>query len=121
MGLKLVSDDKGPVKVFRKDKEYAGGTFATYSVGVSSKDKDGNWVNGYLDVQFKKGVELGNKAEIKVINSFPTVREYNGKKYVSWFILDFEEVSQGEAPSSADMGFANIPFDEQLPFAQPSR
>lgn len=131
MGATLTADK---VKVFRKDKEWSGGTFATYSIGVSSKDKDGNYINGYLDVQFRKGVELGNKAEIKIKNAFPVVRESNGKKYVSWFINEFDELSQGEAPTpmevevedlpvaNMNMGFVNVPDgDSDLPFAKPSR
>ena len=41
-----------PLKVFKsKDKD-------TYSVGLSHKNKDGEWVNGYLEVKFRKDTEI---------------------------------------------------------------
>lgn len=112
------------VRIYSKEKTYSGGTFYTYSMGVSSKDANGDWVNGFLDVQFKKGVVIPNKTDINIKNAFPTVREYNGKSYVSWFIMDYEIVSEGQsANASPDMGFINVPqgLDEDLPFARPSR
>ena len=122
MGLKVVTDGKGVV-VYRKDRDTQnGGKFTTYTLGISSKDKDGNWVNGYLDCQFKKGVELNNKAKIEIGNSFYTVSEYNGKKYVKLFIMDFTIVEQGEvtsAPVKVDMdSFMDIPdsLDAEMPF-----
>ena len=46
MGLVVTTDEKG-MKVYRKDRQtQAGGTFATYSIKIASKKKDGNWVNG---------------------------------------------------------------------------
>lgn len=120
MGLKLVSDDKGPVTIFRKEGNNG---FVRYSAGISSKDKNGDWVNGYLDLNFKKGVELGNKAKINIKNSFPCVREYNGTKYYSYFVMDFEVVEEGEAINKPDEnGFCNIPDGaDDLPFAAPTR
>jgi len=120
MGLKLTSDDKG-VKIFRKDRDTKnGGKFATYSMSISSKTMDGEWVNGYADCLFKKGVEVYNKAVIKINNAFPTVNEYNGNRYVKWFILDFEVIGQGEAPAEVpnDDSFMVIPDSElvELPF-----
>ena len=47
----------GKIKVFKRDFEYKSekGETATrtfYSTTVSGKDKDGNYVNGYMDVKF---------------------------------------------------------------------
>lgn len=124
MGLKLTTDDK-PVTIFRKDRTWSGGTFATYSAGVSSKDRDDNWVNGYVDVCFKKDVEVCNKAKITINNAFPVVRKSNDKVYLSWMITDFDVVEEGQpAPANdlANQGFMNIPEGaEELPFAKPSR
>ena len=50
------------VTIFRNDNEY--GTF--YKVGLSKKDKEGNYINGYKDVRFKKGVELADKTKIYI-------------------------------------------------------
>ena len=48
--------------IFRKDNEF--GTF--YKVGLSKKDMNGNYINGYKDVRFKKGVNLENKTIIYI-------------------------------------------------------
>jgi len=111
MGLKISTDDKG-VKIYRKDRDTKnGGKFATYCMGVSSKTMDGTWVNGFVDCLFKKGVEVNHKAVIKINNAFPTVNEYNGNKYVKWFILDFEVIEDGEKPVEPpkDEDFMTVP------------
>lgn len=121
MGLKTVTDGKA-VTVYRKDRDTQnGGKFTTYCIGIASKDKEGNWVNGFIDCQFKKGVEVNNKAKIEITNSFYTVSEYNGKKYTKLFILDFTVTEDGEVPVSQeeiDMSFMTIPDEvsDMLPF-----
>lgn len=122
MGLKVLTDGK-PVTVYRKDRTtQSGSTFTTYTLGISSKDKDGNWVNGYIDCQFKKGVNLYNKAKIDITNSFFTVSDYQGKKYNKLFVMEFSVVDSGEVPQEAvtpgNDDFLNIPdgIDEELPF-----
>ena len=132
MGLKIVTDDR-PVKIIRKDKvSAAGNAYTQYSAMVASKDKEGNWHNGFIDVSFKHGVSVDNKAQIAIKNAFPVVSEYNGKTSVKWMITDFDVIVQGEGGSShtnasngngmatdAD-GFLQINADidlEELPFA----
>ena len=132
MGLKIVTDDR-PVKIIRKDKvSAAGNSYTQYSAMVASKDKDGNWHNGFIDVSFKHGVSVDNKAQIAIKNAFPVVSEYNGKTSVKWMITDFDVIVQGEggsAPTNASNGngmatdadgFLQINADidlEELPFA----
>ena len=122
MGLQLVTDSKN-VTVYRKDKQTSnGGTFATYCVKVSSKKQDDTWVSAFIDVVFRKGVEVNNKAVISIKNSFPTINEYNGKTYIKWMIMDFEIVESGELPQTAQAPssdeFMNIPdgLEGELPF-----
>ena len=123
MGLTVKTDGK-PVTVYAKERQTQnGGKFTTYCLGVASKDKDGNWVNGFIDCQFKKDVVVNNKAKIDIRNSFFNVSEYNGKKYVKLFIMEFDVVEQGEAPQQNGQGFSgedfmNIPdnISEELPF-----
>ena len=71
MGLVVKTDGK-PVTVYRQDKTAnSGTTYQQYSLGVSSKDKDGNWVNGFIDCQFKKGVaQNGLKGESGLLSYF---------------------------------------------------
>ena len=134
MGLKIVTDDR-PVKIIRKDKvSAAGNAYTQYSAMVASKDKGGNWHNGFIDVAFKSGVSVDNKAQIAINNAFPVVSEYNGKTSVKWMITDFDVIVQGEgsasnAPANASNGngmatdadgFLQINADidlEELPFA----
>lgn len=123
MGLKVVTE-KGPVTVYAKERATQnGGKFTTYCIGVASKDKDGNWVNGFIDCQFKKDVVVNNKAKIEIGNSFFTVSEYNGKKYTKLFITEFTVVEQGEVPqkntqATGNENWMDIPSDieESLPF-----
>ena len=132
MGVKIVTDDR-PVKIIRKDKvSAAGNAYTQYSAMVASKDKDGNWHNGFIDVSFKHGVSVDNKAQIAIKNAFPVVSEYNGKTSVKWMITDFDVIVQGEGiadPTNASNGngiatdadgFLQINADidlEELPFA----
>ena len=117
MALKVITDGK-PVTVYRQDKTSSGGkAYTTYAVGVSSKDMEGNWVNGFIDCKFKSGVSVDNKAKITINNAFYTCREYNGKTYTSLMITEFD-VNENGQPSSNANDFMTIPdgVDEELPF-----
>lgn len=96
------------VKVFRYDN----GNFPKYSIGISSKDKDGNWVSAYMDIKFKKGVEIADRTDIKIKNSFFVVEEYKGTKYIKIMVTDFEIVGE------QNTGFMDIPdtLEAELPF-----
>ena len=74
------------VTIFKNDTQY--GTF--YKVGLSKKDKDGNYVNGYKDVRFKKGVELADKTKIYIKKSWLDfyVKDKRTIDYI--FISEFE-------------------------------
>lgn len=125
MGLKIVTEQT-PVTVYVNERQTQNGTFKTYSIGVSSKDKDGNWVNGFLPCNFRKGTEIANKSKISISNSFPTVRKYTDKTgtertEIGIFVLDYEVVEGGQpqpAPSN-DNSWMSIPDnldDSSLPF-----
>lgn len=123
MGLKITTE-QGPVMVFVNERQTQNGSFKTYSIGVSSKDKDGNWINGFLPCNFRKGTEIENKSKITIKNSFPTVRRYTDKAgtertEIGIFVLDYVVVEDGSpAPIPSVEGFMNIPdgIDEELPF-----
>lgn len=117
MGLTVTTDDKG-VRVFANEKTTSnGGKFTLYSLAVSSKDKDGNWTNGYVNCRFKKDVVVNNKAKIKINNAFYTATKSNGKTYTSLMITDFEILEEGEAVDGD--GFVSMEGinDSDLPFA----
>ena len=119
MGLKIITEQT-PVTVYVNERQTQNGTFKTYSIGVSSKDKDGNWVNGFLPCNFRKGTEIANKSKINITNAFMTGSEYNGNTKPKIFVLDYEVVEGGQpAPApNGDMGFMNIPdgIADELPF-----
>lgn len=88
--------------VFRKD--YNGKP--SYSLGLSKKDKDGKYINGYVKVNFKKGVELDNKSKIKIKNAWLDFYKDNEKTMPTVFINEFEIVENGEKQEEKN------PFEE---------
>lgn len=115
MGLKIITEQT-TVTVYVNERQTQNGSFKTYSIGVSSKDKDGNWVNGFLPCNFRKGTDIANKSKITISNSFPTVRKYTDKTgtertEIGIFVLDFEVVEGGNQPAPAPSGddFMSIP------------
>ena len=105
-----ITSDK-PEMIFRDDK----GKYPRYSIGVSSKDKEGEWIKGYIPCKFKKDVEVENMTKILIKNAFYTVNKGEKYNFVSVMITDFEVVDEGK-PSSDD--FMDIPsvIEEELPF-----
>lgn len=54
-----------PVMVFRNDVKMPNGAVRTlYKLGLSRKDLEGNYINGYVPVQFDKEIELENRTKI---------------------------------------------------------
>lgn len=88
--------------VFRKD--YNGKP--SYSLGLSKKDKDGKYINGYVKVNFKKGVELNNKSKIKIKNAWLDFYKDNEKTIPTIFINDFEITQDSEKQEEKN------PFEE---------
>ena len=83
-------ENKYPVMVFKNVND--GKVF--YSIGLSKKDADGNYVNGYMTCKFKKDVELENQTKIYIKNAFLTfyVKDKITVPYI--FISEFETVDQ---------------------------
>lgn len=120
MGIQIKTDDKG-IKVFRKDKTWSGGTFATYFCKVSSKDKNDEWQGVFVDLRFKKGVEVNDKAVIQINNAFPVIDSYNGNNKMAWMVTDFDVLEGGETGSKIDTDTWASTNDDDLPFAPPTR
>ena len=97
--------------IFRRDNDY--GSF--YSIGLSKKNEDGSYENGYLDVRFKKGIELENKTKININESWLSFYKKNNGEYDTTvpyiFINDFEIVD-GDSEETPDTDFD----DSDLPF-----
>lgn len=123
MALKILTDDKG-IKVFRKDTVSKNGNqFTRYFIKVSSKKQDDSWADMFMDVVFRKGVSVDNKAVISIKNAFPIVDDYNEQnKKMKLMIMEFDVISSGEGGAQiiTDVdGFMEIPdnLEEEMPFA----
>ena len=111
MGLKVTTDGKS-VMVFRKDFEKNGTMIPSYSIGISSKTPDGDWIKGYIPARFKKGVEVSNMAKIHIKTSFPVMSKYKDTVYKSLMITEFEVEEENKD------GFMDIPegLEDTIPF-----
>lgn len=103
-----------PVKVWRDDRH----GFPTYSVSVSSRKKDGNWVNCYQDVTFRKDVEFQNAEEIIINSAFPSVRSWDGGKKIIWVVMDFTYARKDQQRKIPDISYdeAFTAVDDSVPF-----
>lgn len=93
--------------------------WTSYKVGISSKNKDGKWVNAYQPVRFKKGEEPKTHEPIDILieKGFPTAAERTvdgqNRNYVLWQILEYSIISK--EPEFVSEGFTaldsgDIPF-----------
>jgi hypothetical protein len=108
----------GDAMIFRKDFDDR----QAYSTTISKKDKEGNYENSYIDVKFKKGVELANKTNIGINNAWLTFYISKEKKPV-WqiFVNDFQEYvgkpDDLKKPNDIPEGFAQLDDDfDSVPF-----
>lgn len=117
MGLIVQTDERG-VKVFANEREGANGKFMSYSVGISSKNQSGEWVNGYVNCRFKKGVSVANKTKIKINSSFFVVSKSGDKTYTQLMITDFDVLEPGDTAGDSAEEFMKIPdgVDDEVPF-----
>lgn len=115
MGLTLTTDERG-IRVWRDDRN----GFPKYSVSFSKKDENGNYENAYIDVKFHKGVELENGTDIQILEAFPTFNKgKDGRKYISWFIKDYERMDGQPKVNNVGINGIAIPVDideEEAPF-----
>lgn len=93
-----------------------------YSTSLSKKNQDGEYVNAYINVSFKKGVKLEDKTRINITNGFLTFDSYvnkEGKTITSFkiFVLDFEQAGGKAQPKPVEENtvFGAI-SDDDLPF-----
>lgn len=83
-----VQTDK-PCMIFAK--VYNGKKY--YKVGLSRKKQDGTYENGYVDIQFKQGIEFENKDQIYIKNAFLTFYKSKDKATIPYiFVMEFERL-----------------------------
>ena len=98
----------GETMIFRKD--YDGK--AKYSCTLSKKGADGEYENAFINIQFKKGVELSNKQKITLTEAWLTFyMNKDGKPVFYIFCNAFEsDVPQGFQFAQLDEDLADVPF-----------
>lgn len=79
-----------PVTIFRKDFDDR----TVYSMGISKKDINGDYVNGYVPVMFPKGVTIDNKTRIYIRQAWLSFSLVEGRTRLYIFINDFETVKE---------------------------
>ena len=105
--MQIISDKDRSEMIFRK--EYNGKP--SYSIGLSKKDKDVNYTNGYIKANFKAGTEINNKARIKINSAWLSFyKDDKDKTIPTIYISDFEIVEDGEV--------AEEPKEEKNPFKE---
>ena len=103
----------GETTIFRNVHNGSNGTWYSYATTISKKRDDGSLARTYLDVRFRKGVTVENKARINIKDGFLTLREYtqNGedKTRLELMVLDFEE-AQGNVTGFTALRDDEVPF-----------
>ena len=82
-----------------------------YSIGLSKKNKNGGYDNGFMSVRFKKGVEVRNKTRIKIKDAWLSFNVKDNKTFPYIFINDFEIISEPN-PSAEKCGKEENPFED---------
>lgn len=79
-----------PLMVFKR--EYNGRVY--YSLGISKKEMNGTYTNGYMPCEFKKGVSVNDKTRIYLKNAFLTfyLKDKQTVPYIK--ILEYETVEE---------------------------
>lgn len=103
----------GETMIFKGDKGF-------YSTSIGRKLQDGTYKNAYINVGFKKDVNLENKTKINIKNGWLTFDNFTPKvdptkEVIVWkiFINDFDVVgAENNIPSSNDF----MDLSDDLPF-----
>lgn len=82
-----------------------------YSIGLSKKNKNGGYDNGFMSVRFKKDVVVNNKTRIKLKDAWLSFNTNEGKTFPFIFINDFEIISEAN-PSAEKCGKEENPYED---------
>lgn len=107
MTMQVISDKAE--MVFRTD--YNGKP--SYSIGLSKKNKEGNYVNGYIRAYFKKGVEINHKSKIKIKDGWVDFYREGNKTIPTVFVNDYELLEDsGNSNENIEEEVNSNPFEE---------
>ena len=104
--------------IFRNDNEY--GTF--YKIGLSRKDRNNEYINGYMNVKFKKGVSLENRTKIYINKAFiDFYLDKNNNTVTYLMITEFSLAEEQKKEENPFTDFGNVTetnevIDDDLPF-----
>lgn len=102
----LNSKFTGEAMIFRNDKGF-------YSTTLSKKTQEGDYQNAYINVSFRKGVDIPNKTKINIKDAWLTFDRYEKdgthRDFLKIFVNDFEELNKME-------NVENNINDDDLPF-----
>lgn len=84
--MQIISDKEE--MIFRNERNGK----AIFSIGLSKKNKDGEYVNGYMEAHFRNGVDLQNQTKIKIKEAWLGFNQKEKKTYTYIFINDFDIV-----------------------------
>lgn len=99
-------NSKYPEIIFKNEKDGK----AFYSVGLSNKDQNGNYTNGYMKVQFKKDVDVEDRTKIIIKDGFVGFyKTKNGDTVNYLFITDFEIANKEIKVEKNDVETTNEP------------
>jgi hypothetical protein len=104
----------GKARIYRKDYEGK----AKYTTQLSKKDKDGNWANGFIGIQFNIGVELPDKTDIELTNAwidFYVSKENKTVTQIRCTQFECEGLLQVRKPQIPE-GFQALEDDDTIPF-----
>lgn len=110
----LNSKITGETMIFRNEK----GFYST-SISKGRKNAEGKteYDNTYINVGFKKGVDIPNKTKINIINGWLTFDKYekdgNSTSYFKIFVSDYEIVGENSTTNNEVFGADN---EDDLPF-----
>lgn len=92
-----------------------------YWLGMSRKKQDGSYEKGYINVSFKKGVELQNQTKIKIKKAWLDFYKKEKETMPTIFINDFEiveeiSIEQLTTKTESNIGQQIQIMPEDLPF-----
>ena len=86
-----------------------------YSIGISKKDINKEWVNGYMVASFRIGVTIPNKTKIEIKKAW--LDFYSNKDKQTVIGICISEFEYQEKPQEAPEGFQALEdSDDSIPF-----
>ena len=89
---------KYPITIYRKEFRNK----ICYSTRISKKDKEGNYQNAFIPVQFKKDINVEDRSKIKIMNGW--LDFYMNKDNKPVFTIFISEFSTEEGDVFQDFG-----------------